>query len=91
MSYGYQATETFWHNFYALSPTQKESARKAWQLFKLDPFDPRLGAHKIHRLSGIMRRTVYAAVVERDLRVAFYVEDGVVISFNIGAHAIYSA
>jgi len=91
MSYRYQATETFWHNFYGLSPVQKESARIAWQIFKQDPFDPRLGTHKIHRLSGIMRRTVYAVAVEGNLRVVFYVEGDVVVSFNIGTHAIYSA
>ena len=64
MSYRYQATERFWHNFYGLSPAQKDSARRAWQIFKQDPFDPRLGTHKINRLSAIMRRTVYAVVVE---------------------------
>ena len=38
-----------------------------------------------------MRRTVYAVVVEGDLRVVFYVEGDAVVSFNIGTHAIYSA
>jgi hypothetical protein len=90
MSYRYQATERFWHNFYGLSPAQKDSARRAWQIFKQDPFDPRLGTHRINRLSGIMRRTVYAVVVEADLRVVFYVEGDAVVSFNIGTHAIYS-
>jgi len=37
-----------------------------------------------------MRRTVYAVVVEGNLRVVFYVEGDVVVSFNIGTHAIYS-
>ena len=90
MSCRYQATKTFWKNFYDLPSAQKESARKAWQLFKQDPFDPRLRTHKIHRLSAIMRRTVYAVVVEGDLRVVFYIENDTPVSFNIGAHAIYS-
>ena len=91
MSYRYQATKTFWKNFYDLPASQKESARKVWQIFKQDPFDPRLRAHKIHRLSSIMRRTVYAAVIEGDLRVVFYIEGDTAVSFNIGTHAIYSA
>jgi len=91
MSYRYRATERFWHNFYRLEPAQKESARKAWQIFKQDPFDTRLGTHKIQRLSGLMGRTVYAVVVEGDLRVVFYVEGDLAVSFNIGTHAIYSS
>jgi hypothetical protein len=89
MTYRYHATETFWDNFYHLPAAQKESVRQAWQLFKLDPFAPRLRAHKIHRLSAILRRTVYAAVIEGDLRVVFYVDADVVVSFNLGSHDIY--
>ena len=91
MKYRYRATETFWENFYQLSPSQKESARQAWELFKQDPFNPRLRPHKIHRLSSIMKRTVHAVVIEGDLRVVFYVEADTIVSFNIGTHAIYSA
>jgi hypothetical protein len=42
MKYRYRAVERFWTSFYRLSPTQKESVRKAWRIFKEDPFDPRL-------------------------------------------------
>ena len=52
----------------------KESIRKAWKIFKEDPFDPRLRTHKIQRLSAHYGRTVYAAEIEGDLRVTFYVE-----------------
>ena len=55
----YRATEAFWESFYDLSPEQKESVRRAWQIFKADPFDPRLRAHKIHRLSAFYKRTIY--------------------------------
>ena len=68
---------------------QKASAREVWAIFKEDPFDPRLRTHKIHRLSAIMRQTVYAVVIEGDLRVVFYIEGDAVISFNIGSHAVY--
>jgi hypothetical protein len=43
---------------------QKEAARTAWKIFKADPFDSRLRTHKIHRLSALMGRTVYAVAIE---------------------------
>ena len=52
MKYRYRAVERFWTSFYRLAPEQKESARKAWKMFKADPFDPRLRTHKIQRLSA---------------------------------------
>jgi hypothetical protein len=36
-----------------------------------------------------MRQTVFALVIEGDLRAVFYIEGGAVISFNIGSHAVY--
>lgn len=89
MTYRYQATDQFWRSFYALPSGQKESTRKAWELFKHNPFDPRLGTHKIHRLSARYRKTIYAVVIEGDLRAVFYVEDDAVITVDIGTHAIY--
>jgi hypothetical protein len=89
VNYRFQATETFWENFYKLPPSQKESARRAWRIFKANPFDPRLGAHKIHKLSAVMDVTVYAVVIEGDLRTVFYLKDNRVITFNIGTHDIY--
>ena len=53
MKYRFKPTENFWESFYDLRPSQKDSARQAWQIFKTNPFDPRLRAHKIHRLSAI--------------------------------------
>ena len=91
MKYRNRATETFWENFYRLSPSQKESARRAWEFFKQNSFDARLRPHKIHRLSSIMKRSVHAVVIEGDLRVVFYIEADTIVSFNIGTHAIYSA
>ena len=89
MSYRFHATERFWENFYKLPSPQKESARRAWRIFKESPFDARLGAHKIHRLSALVGRTVYAAVIEGDLRVVFYLDGDQVVAFNIGTHDIY--
>lgn len=89
MNYTYRATENFWRNFYALPAAQKDSVRSAWAIFKTYPFDPRLSAHKIQRLSDIMKKTVYAVVIENDLRAVFYIEKNVVITFNVGTHDIY--
>ena len=91
MNYRFKPTEQFWESFYDLTAAQKASTRRAWKIFKQNPFDPRLRPHKIHRLSSIMKRTVHAVVIEGDLRVVFYVEADTIVSFNIGTHAIYSA
>jgi hypothetical protein len=58
MAYLYQATEKFWTGFYDLGDSQKESVRRAWKIFKQDPFDRRLGTHKIHRLSAHYGKTI---------------------------------
>lgn len=89
MSYRYRATEPFWESFYDLHPEQKELVRHAWRIFKVNPFDPRLETHKIHHLSAIYKRAVYAVKVGADLRVAFIVENDTVWSLEVGTHDIY--
>jgi hypothetical protein len=49
----------------------------------------RLRTHKIHHLSALYRKTIYAARIEGDLRAVFYLEGQSVISVDIGTHAIY--
>jgi len=85
----YRASETFWKHFYVLSPGQKESARQAWKIFRENPFDPRLRAHKIHGLSAALGRIVYAADIEADLRIIFYVDGDIVRTVDIGSHDLY--
>ena len=89
MAYKYKASETSWRSFYALSPGEKLSVRTAWEIFRVDPFDPRLKTHKIHALSGREGRTIWSASIESDLRVIFYIEGSVVFTVDIGSHAIY--
>ncbi|HUK82245.1 MAG TPA: hypothetical protein VLZ12_06385 [Verrucomicrobiae bacterium] len=89
MSYRYRAAETFWESFYALSPPQKESVRRAWQIFKDNPFDARLRPHKIHSLSARYKKTIHSVTIEGDLRVVFYVEGDTVWTVDIGTHALY--
>jgi mRNA-degrading endonuclease YafQ of YafQ-DinJ toxin-antitoxin module len=88
VSYRYRAAETFWDSFYALSPSQKESVRRACQIFKGNPFDARLRPHKIHSLLARYKKTIYSAVIEGDLRVVFYIENDTVWSVDIGTHAL---
>ena len=87
--YRYKAVPKFWRSFKKLPVHQKRSAKAAWQIFKRDPFDSRLRAHKIHQLSAALGKTVYAVEVERDLRVVFYIEGETVFTLDIGTHAIY--
>jgi mRNA-degrading endonuclease YafQ of YafQ-DinJ toxin-antitoxin module len=85
----FRVVENFWENFYDLRPGQKESVRRAWAIFKVDPFDRRLKTHKIHKLSAEYKATIYSAVIEADLRVIFRIDDDTVTTLDIGTHAIY--
>ena len=89
MKYRFGVAETFWKKFYRLSSAQKESVRQKWLIFKLDPFDSRLGTHRISKLSSEYKRTVYSVVVEDDLRAIFYLDGDKVWTVDIGTHAIY--
>lgn len=89
MRYRFRPTQQFWESFYALSPAQKNSTRKAWRIFKEDPFDPRLRVHKIQKLSARYGRTIYAVQIEANLRVVFYLEHDVVVTVDVGSHTIY--
>lgn len=87
--YLFKTTPSFRKALTKLSRDQKASARKAFAIFKNDPFDARLRAHKIHGLSIKLRRTIYSVTIESDLRALFYLEGNVVVSLDIGDHSIY--
>lgn len=89
MKYRFKPTQNFWESFYDLNPDQKESTRRAWEIFKENPFDPRLRTHKIHRLSARYGRTIYAVVIDGDLRVVFFIEGDCVVTVDIGTHDLY--
>ena len=89
MKHQYRAVEKFWRNFYALRSEQKESVRRAWQIFKRDPFHPSLGSHEIHELSARAKHTVYSAMIEADLRVIFRIDGFWVTSLDVGTHKLY--
>ena len=89
MSYRFKTTPAFRKALAKLSREQRQSARRAFSVFKKDPFDPRLRTHKIHNLSARAGRTIYSVWVEADLRAVFYLEGDMVMSLDIGTHAIY--
>jgi hypothetical protein len=89
MRYRFRAAKSFWRNWSKLSPIQRQAARQAFLIFKVDPFDPRLRAHKIHRHSAYYGRTIYAVDIAADLRATFYLEAETVWSVSIGTHDIY--
>ena len=89
MKYRFQASRVFWKSFTKLPARQQVSSKAAFKIFKTNPFDPRLRAHKINSLSAYYGKTIYAAEIEGDLRAAFYVEGDVIFTVDIGSHAIY--
>ncbi len=91
MKYRYRTAERFWTSFYRLDADQKAAARKAWLIFKENPFDPRLRPHKIQRLSALYGRTIHAVEAGSDLCVVFFIEGDLVWSVDIGTHDIYKA
>jgi hypothetical protein len=78
MRYRFQASETFWKKFYKLAPDQKESVRRAWLIFKENPYDARLGTHRISSLSAQYRKTIQSVVIESNLRIVFFAEGDVI-------------
>jgi hypothetical protein len=89
VSYVFRASDTFWSKFYALPSRQKESVREKWRVFKVDPFHPSLGTHKIHRLSALAQQNIYSVVIESDLRVLFKIDGGTIHCFDLGTHSVY--
>jgi mRNA-degrading endonuclease RelE of RelBE toxin-antitoxin system len=88
-TYRYEAAPTFWRSYRKLRPEHQQAAKRAWQIFKHDPFNPRLGTHKIHALSARAKETVYSVIVATDLRVIFVLRGSVVYTLDIGSHALY--
>ncbi len=89
MNWKFKGTSNFWKALDRLPWSQQESARRVFEIFKIDPFDPRLRTHKIHHLSAHYGRTIHAVRVEDDLRAIFYIESNMVVTVDIGSHAIY--
>ena len=89
MKYRFRATRAFWRSFTKLTAQQQHHARNAFAVFKNNPFDSRLGSHKIQKLSARYGRVIYAAEIESNLRVVFYIERNTVVTVDIGSHDLY--
>jgi mRNA-degrading endonuclease YafQ of YafQ-DinJ toxin-antitoxin module len=89
VTYQFKTVPSFRRALRGLNSHQKAAAKKAFALFKQNPFDPRLRPHKIHRLSAEYGVTIHAVCIEGDLRAVFYVEGNTVWSVDVGRHAIY--
>jgi mRNA-degrading endonuclease YafQ of YafQ-DinJ toxin-antitoxin module len=89
MKYRFRATRAFWRSFAKLSIQQQRRACEMFVIFKQNPFHPRLGSHKIQKLSARYGRVIYAAEIEADLRVVFYIESNTVVTVDIGSHDLY--
>jgi len=85
----FRAAKSFRRALAKLSPREKQLAATAFKIFRENPFDARLRPHKIHRLSALYGKTIYAVEIAGDLRAAFYVEGQTVWSVDIGDHRIY--
>jgi hypothetical protein len=89
MMYRFRLATPFRRALAKLTSGQRRAAFAAFKIFRLDPFDPRLRPHKIHKLSAAYGKTIYAVYIEADLRAVFYIEGDIVWSVDIGTHAIY--
>src|SRR6266567_7153869 len=78
----FRATRAFWRSFGKLPTQQQRRAREVFVIFKQNPFDSRLGSHKIHKLSARYGRVIYATEIETNLRVVFYIEGDVVTTID---------
>ncbi len=82
--------KSFRKAFEALNEQAQEKARAKFEIFKENPFDSRLGAHQIKKLSARYRQTVYGAHVEGNLVFTFIVTGKEeVTSLDIGDHGVY--
>jgi hypothetical protein len=84
VNYRFRAAKSFRSALAKLPLQQKRCAVAAFKIFKKDPFDSRLGAHKIHKLSAAYGKTIYSVRIEGDLRATFFLEGNTVWSVDIG-------
>lgn len=83
MAYRYRATAAVLAILPKLTASQQASAKKAWLIFKTDPFDARLRTHRIASLSARFGRTIYSVWIKPDLRAVFYLDGADCVSVDI--------
>lgn len=85
----FKTVPPFWDHFDKLPKSQQDLARETFKTFKKNPFDPKLKAHKINRLTAIYKTTVFGITIDGNLRAVFCKRGNVVVSLDIGTHDIY--
>ncbi len=76
----------FARQFKKLPKEVKESAVKCEKLFRQNPFNPKLGTHKLH---GAMK-DYWAFSISYNYRIGFTFVEGDLVRFHaIGSHSIY--
>lgn len=74
----------FWKCYYQLSESIRKEAKKAYKLFKNDPFYPGLHFKRIHST-----RPVFSLRITKDCRAVGLQQDNHIIWFWIGSHSDY--
>ena len=74
----------FWKCYHGLPESVRKEAKKAYQLFKKDPFYPGLHFKRIHST-----RPVFSLRITKNYRAEGLQQDNRIIGFWIGSHSDY--
>jgi hypothetical protein len=74
----------FWKCYYRLPDSVRKEAKKAYQLFKKDPFYPGLRFKRIHST-----RPIFSLRITKDYRAVGLQQNNRIIWFWIGSHSDY--
>ena len=85
----FKGTPEFFKALNSLSDSKRLLADEVFVRFKINPFDPALRPHRIHKLSSRFGGTVWSVTIDGDLRALFMVNGNVIQSIGIGTHDIY--
>lgn len=81
-----RVSQKFEKNYKRLPKRVKEQAKQKEVVFRTQPFNPRLGTHKLHG----KEKEYWAFWINRSYRIKFaFLPSGEVLFFDIGTHDIY--
>ncbi|MBF8280878.1 MAG: Plasmid stabilization system [Candidatus Magasanikbacteria bacterium] len=79
------SSSRFDRQYSKMEPRLQKLVKQRLEILKNDPFDPRLGSHK---LQGWLKN-YYSFRVDYKNRVIFKFEDSSILLFSVGQHDIY--
>ena len=79
-----QATPKFWKFYMRLSRNVQQQARKAYQMWKVNPYHPSLRFKRVDD-----KESIYSARVSNDYRALGFLEGDMVLWYWIGNHDEY--